>query len=57
MGGHPGQGGQPGPGGQQPGSFPGSGSSDVDAGTSFFSFFTSFIQRILAFFRSLFGLN
>ena len=43
-------GGQMGPGGQQPGGFPGGNSNN---GSGFFSFFRSFFQRMLAFFRSL----
>lgn len=50
----PGQPGGPGQGGQQPGAFPGGNS---DKGSGFFSFFTSFFQRILSFFRSLFGIG
>ena len=54
-------GGQTGPGGQQPGgpgSFPGGfPGSNSDGGSGFFSFFQNFFQRILAFFRSLFGIE
>jgi len=55
--GGPGQGGQPGQGnhGNQ-GGFGGSTDSTA-SGSSFFSFFSNIFQRILAFFRSLFGLN
>lgn len=55
--GGPGQGGQPGQGGRPgQGGFGGNGDSSSSSG-SFFSFFTNIFQRILAFFRSLFGLN
>ena len=53
--GGPGQGGQPGQGG--PG-HQGGFDNNTDSSTSnFFSFISNFFQRILAFFRSLFGLN
>ena len=58
--GGPGQGGQPGQGGPgNHGGFGGNGGNgdSSGSGSNFFSFFTSLFQRILAFFRSLFGLN
>ncbi len=56
--GGPGQGGQPGQGGPgNQGGFGGNGGSTTSSGSSFFSFFSNIFQRILAFFRSLFGIN
>ncbi len=56
--GGPGQGGQPGQGGPgNQGGFGGNGSDTTSSGSSFFSFFSNIFQRILAFFRSLFGIN